>query len=205
MAKSTGGAPLLSDLTNAGVHLIAYRLFLHGSQYRSQLDFTTDAVEAAQVTLRRLVTRIEPLRPLPTVATFAHAAGLLEDDRAALELLGQVDGAISNDLNVPQLLAALQDALRTEMRDASRRVLVASCDALLGLGLATIKVDELNSRRSTADLDSETVAAIERLVAERTAARDTRDWARADQLRKKLARMNVDLTDTPTGSVWSVR
>ena len=48
---------------------MAYRLFLLGGHYRSQLDFTTAAVDAAQATLRRLVARIQPLRPLPAIAT----------------------------------------------------------------------------------------------------------------------------------------
>ena len=65
MAKSAGGAPRLADLTEAGYHPMAYRLFLLGGHYRSQLDFTTAAIDAAQATLRRLVARIQPLRPLP--------------------------------------------------------------------------------------------------------------------------------------------
>ncbi|MFI5084080.1 MAG: cysteine--tRNA ligase, partial [Streptosporangiales bacterium] len=65
MAKSAGGAPRLADLTEAGYHPLAYRLFLLGGHYRSQLDFTTAAVDAAQATLRRLVARVQPLRPLP--------------------------------------------------------------------------------------------------------------------------------------------
>ena len=65
MAKSAGGAPRLADLTEAGYHPMAYRLFLLGGHYRSQLDFTTAAIDAAQATLRRLVARVQPLRSLP--------------------------------------------------------------------------------------------------------------------------------------------
>ena len=48
---------------------MAYRLFLLGGHYRSQLDFTAAAVDAAQATLRRLIARMEPLRPLPVMET----------------------------------------------------------------------------------------------------------------------------------------
>ena len=51
MAKSAGGAPRLADLTEAGYHPAAFRLFLLGGHYRSQLDFTTAAIDAAQATL----------------------------------------------------------------------------------------------------------------------------------------------------------
>src|SRR5215469_16152058 len=65
IAKSSGPVPRLTDLTEAGYHPMAYRLFALGGHYRSQLDFTTNAVDAAQATLRRLAARVEALRPLP--------------------------------------------------------------------------------------------------------------------------------------------
>ena len=86
MAKSAGGAPRLADLTEAGYHPMAYRLFLLGGHYRSQLDFTTAAVDAAQATLRRLVARVQPLRPLPAVETLADAAAGVQHDPAAQRL-----------------------------------------------------------------------------------------------------------------------
>src|SRR5215467_4102287 len=99
MAKSAGGAPRLADLTEAGYHPMAYRLFLLGGHYRSQLDFTGDAVEAAQATLRRLVARIQPLRPLPAVETLAEAVNGVTGDPAAERLLDTIDAAIAADLS----------------------------------------------------------------------------------------------------------
>ncbi|MFY9653110.1 cysteine--tRNA ligase, partial [Trebonia sp.] len=69
IAKSSGPVPRLADLVEAGYHPMAYRLFLLGGHYRSQLDFTTNAVDAAQATLRRLAGRVEALRPLPVAET----------------------------------------------------------------------------------------------------------------------------------------
>ena len=112
MAKSAGGAPRLADLTEAGYHPMAYRLFLLGGHYRSQLDFTTAAIDAAQATLRRLVARVQPLRPLPPVETLAGARQRTEGDPAAQRLLDTIDAAVAADLSTPKILAALQDALR---------------------------------------------------------------------------------------------
>src|SRR6202021_2526480 len=77
IAKSSGPVPRLADLVEAGYHSMAYRLFLLGGHYRSQLDFTTAAVDGAQTTLRRLLARIEPLRPLPGIETSAQGRGPL--------------------------------------------------------------------------------------------------------------------------------
>ncbi len=206
MAKSAGGAPRLADLTEAGYHPMAYRLFLLGGHYRSQLDFTTAAVDAAQATLRRLVARIAPLRPLPTVDTLAEAQRRVTGDPAAERLLDTIDAAIAADLSTPKILAALQDALREPaLTPDGQRTVVAAADALLGLGLAALDPADLEHRRAIGDLNAEERHAIEDLVADRTQARQDRDWARADQIRAQLDELGVQVTDTPEGPVWQLR
>jgi cysteinyl-tRNA synthetase len=206
MAKSAGGAPRLADLTEAGYHPLAYRLFLLGGHYRSQLDFTTAAVDAAQATLRRLVARVQPLRPLPAVETLAAATAGVRDDPVAQRFLDTIDAAISADLSTPKILAALQDALREPaITPDGLRTVVAAADALLGLGLATLDPGDLERRRAVSDLSAEERHAISELVADRTQARQERDWARADQIRAQLDELGVQITDTPEGPVWQLR
>jgi cysteinyl-tRNA synthetase len=209
MAKSAGGAPRLADLTEAGYHPMAYRLFLLGGHYRSQLDFTPAAVEAAQATLRRLVTRVQPLRPLPPVDTLAAAQAYgvaVAGDRVAAELLDTIDAAMAADLSTPRVLAALQDALRDpDMTPDGQRTVVAAADALLGLGLAVLDPDDLEHRRAVTELSATEQLAIEQLIADRTQARQERDWSRADQIRAELEELGVQLTDTPAGPSWQLR
>jgi cysteinyl-tRNA synthetase len=232
MAKSAGGAPLLADLTRAGYHPMAFRLFLLGGHYRSQLDFTIEAMDAAQATLRRLVARVQPLRPLPAADTLgaatASAANALNaanalaaataatagpataaapgSDLATARALDQIDAAIAADLSTPKILAALQDALRDPaIAPDGLRVLIAAADALLGLSLATLDPADLEPRRSQQELAPDERHAIEQLVAERTQARKERDWARADRIRGELDERGVQVTDTPEGPVWQLR
>ena len=206
MAKSAGGAPRLADLTEAGYYPMAYRLFLLGGHYRSQLDFTPAAVDAAQATLRRLVTRVQPLRPLPPIETLAAAEGRVKDDPAAERLLDTIDAAVAADLNTPRILAALQEALRDpEITPDGQRAVVAAADALLGLGLAVLSPDDLEHRRAVSELSAEERHAIEQLVADRTQARKERDWPRADQIRAVLDELGATVTDTPEGPTWQLR
>jgi cysteinyl-tRNA synthetase len=203
MAKSAGGAPRLADLTEAGYHPAAFRLFLLGGHYRSQLDFTPAAIDAAQSTLRRLVARIQPLRPLPPIESLAAAT---PDDPAAAAALDLIDAAISADFNTPKILAALQDALRDPgITPPGLRTVTAAADALLGLGLAILDPAELEGRRAVEDLTEAEGHAIEQLVAARTQARKERDWPRADQLRAELDARGVQVTDTPEGPTWQLR
>ncbi len=206
MAKSAGGAPRLADLTEAGYHPLAYRLFLLGGHYRSQLDFTTSAVDAAQAALRRLVARIQPLRPLPAVETLADALANTQDDPVAQRFIDTIDAAISADLSTPKILAALQDALRSPAITLDGlRTVVAAADALLGLGLGTLDPADLDRRGAVGDVSAEERHAIEDLVADRIQARKERDWARADQIRAQLDELGVQVTDTPDGPVWQLR
>jgi cysteinyl-tRNA synthetase len=217
IAKSSGPVPRLADLTEAGYHPMAYRLFLLGGHYRSQLDFTTKAVDAAQATLRRLVTRVEPLRPLPPVTTLAAAQALLagddardedarDEDKAAAAYVEQLDAAITADLATPTILATLQESLRDpDISPEGLRVVVAAADALLGLRLADLDPREVDRRRSVSDLDPAEVEAIERLIADRTKAREERDWHRADEIRAELEKLGVQVTDTAAGPTWDLR
>jgi len=203
IAKSSGPVPRLADLAEAGYHPMAYRLFLLGGHYRSQLDFTTQAVEAAQATLRRLITRVAPLRPLPEVAI---RDAVDSDDKTAVAYIGQLDAAISADLATPKILAILQESLRDpDISQEGLRVVVAAADALLGLRLGDLDPRDVDRRRSVSDLDPAEVEQIERLIADRTQARKERDWSRADEIRAELEKLGVQVTDTPTGPTWELR
>ena len=208
IAKSAGHTLRLADLVESGYHPMAYRLFLLGGHYRSSLDFTTTAMDAAQATLRRLITRVAPLRPLPPAETLDEARALadLADDKAALAYVEAIDAAIASDLATPRLLAILQDALRDpEVRPEGLRVVVAAADALLGLRLGDLEPAEVDQRRTPDDLTPDERAVIERLVAERTQARAEKNWSRADEIRAELDALGVQVTDTAAGPTWQLR
>jgi cysteinyl-tRNA synthetase len=229
IAKSAGHTLRLADLVESGYHPMAYRLFLLGGHYRSQLDFTMTAMDAAQVALRRLVGKVAPLRPLPRAETLAAARSLLGvpadaggapaagvpaagvtavtdtvDVKTALAYIDAIDAAISSDLATPRLLAILQDALKDPaLTPDGLRVVVAAADALLGLRLADLELAEVEQRRTAED--PEEVREIERLLAERTKARAEKNWSRADEIRAELDDLGVQVTDTPSGPVWQLR
>jgi cysteinyl-tRNA synthetase len=185
---------------------MACRLFLLGGHYRSQLGFSTAALDAAQATLRRLASRIEPLHPLPPAETLTAAVSHAGGDTAAARMVDQIDEAIASDLATPRILAVLQDALRDPALCLNgRRAVIAAADSLLGLGLAALRPRQVDSRPAASGLSPEELHVIERLIAERSQARNARDWARADEIRGELDRFSVIVTDTPNGSVWELR
>ncbi|HYT10659.1 MAG TPA: hypothetical protein VEL73_08360, partial [Mycobacteriales bacterium] len=156
------------------------------------------ALDSASAAYRRLLARVEPLRPLPELSTLAEARGLLSG--AALDALDRVDAALSDDLATPRVLAELQGVLRDEtLSEKERAIVVAAADVVLGLRLGDLDPAEVVHHATV----SVPVERVEQLVAERGRARRERRWADADRLRDELLELGVQVTDTPGGSRWA--
>jgi cysteinyl-tRNA synthetase len=201
ISKSAGDVLTVSELARQGFHPLAYRLFLLGGHYRAQLEFTTAGLDSAQSALRRLVRRTAALGQLPPVTTAAEARALAGEDSAAVAVIDQIDDAISADLNTPRVLALLQESLRdATLSDQGQRAVVAASAAVLGLPFGTLQPADVEQTTALPEVDE---AAVERLVADREAARAARDWARADALRAELTQLGIQVTDTPDGPTWT--
>jgi len=202
MAKSAGQVVTVQELAKQGFHPLAYRLFLLGGHYRSQLEFTEDGLNGAQAALRRLVRRTAALGQLPLITTFDEARALAADDAGATAVIDQIDDAVSSDLNTPRVLALLQDSLRdATLSEQGQRVIAAVSAAVLGLPFGNLEPADVEpAAEGLPELDH---AMVDKLVADREAARSSRDWARADALRDELTQLGVQVTDTPDGPVWS--
>lgn len=201
ISKSAGRMPALRDLTGAGHPAMAFRYFLLTAHYRSQQDLTDDGLRAASAALRRLLARVEPLRPLPVVRNYDDASGQLgERGRLALD---RFDTAISDDLGTPRALAEFQGALRaTDLSACDKAVLAAAADQALGLRLGDLTAGSPHD--AAVVMPAVPAERIEELVAAREKARKGRDWAAADQLREELASLGVQVTDTQDGPRWSL-
>lgn len=189
ISKSTGGGVLVGDLVDRGYHPLTYRYLLLQAHYRSQTEFSWAAMDGARAGLRRLTDRFAAGRVrAPSWRLSPQAAGHLD----------AFDRAISEDLNTPKAIAAVVAASRDDrLSDADLTALAAEFDAVLGIGLADLEPTDLDLRRAEITVTPEQVEA---LVAERSAARAVRDFARSDQLRDQLADLGVTVEDHPGGT-----
>ena len=191
ISKSAGGGLLVSDLIARGYHPLVYRYMLLQAHYRSQIEFSWPAMDAARTGLRRLLDRYAAGRqaarggpPAPGDAVQRHRQAFAE--------------AIRDDLNTPRGLAAVAAASRDDqVTDAGLAALAAEFDAVLGLGLSRLSPDDLDLRRADAAISEDDVQS---LVDERDRARAARDFARSDQIREELARAGVAVEDQPGGT-----
>jgi cysteinyl-tRNA synthetase len=184
ISKSAGKFPLLSDLVEAGVEPLAFRLFCFGAKYRSEIALSDDGVRAAQSTL-------EYFREFARNLSGAGAAG--ESDSAfAAEYAERFHDALNNDLNTPQALAAALELVAESYRRGDRGVwrTLLKIDRVLGLDL----------ERARASADAAFPAEVERLIGERTAARKAKNFTRADDLRSAIEAMGYEVKDNRDGT-----
>jgi cysteinyl-tRNA synthetase len=107
--------------------------------------------------------------------------------------------ALDDDLDTPALLAIVRETLRSDLSAEERRWLVLDVDAVLGLSLGDVW-----STRDPVTPDAsgsiDVPADVATRLAARSAARDVRDFARADAIRDELGAEGWDVVDDPGGS-----
>ncbi len=221
MSKSEGNFYTLRDLLLKGYKASAIRLALISVPYRHQFNFTFDGLTEATSAIERLRTFYGRL----TTGSFATGENSALQE-AAKKAQDEYREALANDLNTAearapifelvraantaidqgQFFSADRDAILPVLRDfdavfdvledrdaePTRRALKWAEQA----GRMDEVAPELIARESLTD------EAIEALVAERSAAKKARNFARADQIRNELAEKGVVLEDSKDGVRW---
>jgi cysteinyl-tRNA synthetase len=213
MSKSAGGFLTLQSLIDAGYDPLDYRCLLLGGHYRSQLQFSFEALDGAKNTRKSLTDRIRALAAEAGSAKPAAEAGTPEEGwpeeaaaggiggaaggGAAAEHLEAFHEAMNDDLSSPRALAELWGLLRdTAVKPAEALGTALVMDKTLGLGLETA----LESSQAAESPESR--AEIEDLIAQRTEAKKAKDFAKADAIRNTLKDKGIILEDSKTGTVW---
>jgi cysteinyl-tRNA synthetase len=179
MAKSTGNVYTVSDLERRGFEPLAFRYLCGTAHYRKRLNFTWASLRAAQAGLNRLRGRAAAVDDGRTTKK-ARADGE--------KLRQQFWACAAGDLNIPRALAVAWRVARSRLPGEVRRELLMDFDRLLGLDLVGTTADD------------ELPAEIEAFLRERRAARQAKDYVRADALREEIRLAGVELRDTPAGT-----
>jgi cysteinyl-tRNA synthetase len=194
MSKRLGNIATLRDLLDAGHDPLGIRLFLlAGAHYRTKLRMDEDAIRGSAEQVRRLrdfSARVDRFQPAAA------------DDPELVASLGRARdayrAALDDDLNLPQGVGFLFDAVREGNaaidRGAAGPAARAAMRALL---------DDADSHLDVlcgGEIELETK--VERLIAEREAARAGGDFARADAIREELKARGILLEDSREGVRW---
>src|SRR5919109_3102918 len=180
MAKSARNIRRVTDLRDEGVDPLAYRLLCFGTRYRSEMDFSWEALEGADRTLTRIRQRMMDWAAVPR-------DGLTPE---AKEIDRRFRDAVSDDLDMPRAVTVLNEAVSAaDLPDGDKYALLALWDAVLGLNLERLA-------REGFEVPSD----VQALLDERIAAREAKDFAKADEIRDRLTKMGWEVMDLPDGT-----
>ncbi len=185
------------------------RLFLLGTHYRRDFNFSDQVLGEAELRLGYLYETLEKADRLAAGAAPAGGDGLAERCREALD----------DDFNTPQVLGLLAEAFTAAntLCDQKGKKTVEQKAALAAFAAAARTVGEtlgllgrpprqalLALRAKGAARRGIDGAAVEARLVERAAARKARDFARSDAIRDELLAGGVAIMDGPEGTTWKV-
>lgn len=197
MSKSLGNSLLVTEVVKR-VRPIELRWYLASAHYRSNLEFSDDALQESAVAFGRIENFVR------------RASEVAGTENVGTELPTEFVIAMNEDLNVPAALAVLQGVV-TQGNSAlatNNRSVTSSSLAQTRLMLDVLGVDPLSPNWSSAT-SSDSLAEIanslvQQRIAARTAAKAERDFATADAIRDELKNIGVVLEDSADGVRWNV-
>ena len=213
MGKSLGNFITLQEFFEGSHPLLeqAYspmtiRFFILQAHYRGTLDFSNEALQAAQKALTRLTeayNRLANLKPAETSSLDTDPAVILENAYAAMD----------DDFNTPIVIAHLFEAARlvNMINDGKATATAGQIDTLKTI-FNTFLIDILGMR-----VQAEAVAAagesdtkpfhdaVDFLLDMRRQAKADKNWAMADQIRDRLTEIGFQVKDTKDGFEWSLK
>ena len=180
MSKSLNNLYTLKDLAEKGYEPLVYRMFNFTSNYRAQINFTFDAMEAAKISLARL-----------REGYLKHSEGTENiSDEKIKEYEERFLEAINDDLNMPVAMSVVWDVVKNPKKSKKLQQLLLKFDEVLGLDLKNYKKEENN-------LPEE----IRKLVDERNIARQNKNWEESDRIRDILTEKGYTVKDSKNGTI----
>lgn len=196
ISKSLGNGFTLDDLEEKGFDLMAYRLFILQSHYRSEGNFTFENLEAASNRLANWRNAAalrhqthDTLRDDDEKSTDDRSVSLYATSQALVEALG-------DDLNTPEALKIIDEAFSrlTNVESIHQHALVGlleTIDEVLGIQLLS----------TTPDVSDD----VKQLILQRERVRENKDWNTSDTLRAKIEKHGITVRDTSHGTIWEYK
>lgn len=174
MSKSLGNTYSLDELADKGISARAFRLFLLGAHYRTNMNFTFEAAMASQNAINTLIDMVR------------EWAKPLEADEASVAAFMD---CVRDDLNTPAALAIFWGVVHNEtMPPGIKSATVLKMDEVLGLALEDVVARPIKITDEA-----------QKLLDERARARLAKEWKKSDEIRDALAEMGYVVEDTGGG------
>ena len=172
------------------------RFFMMQAHYRSELDFSSEALIASEKGFLKLMNGIAELSNLNT-------SGESSDDVNAM--IEALYNAMNDDFNTPVLIANLFEVVTFINRVKDGKATISSADLdLLKKEMSAMVFDVLGLLPIEAAGNSKLEAAMDIILELRKNARENKDWGTSDLIRDKLGEAGISVKDGKDGTSWSV-
>lgn len=197
MSKSLNNSVYSKELFSLAEPRVV-RYYLMSAHYRSVLDFAPEVLEEAKTALERIYGFLER-------AERELGATRFQQPEPDMNLPDEFVSEMNEDLNIPAALAVIHEAVRSgnthldeqRLREASQhRTQLYKMLEILGLAPSQWLAAS-SAEHQALDL------LIQSLIVERNAARESRDYARADAIRDSLIQAGIELSDATNQTHWS--
>jgi len=195
MSKSLGNTLQVQEILK-NVRGIELRWYLGSAHYRSMLEYSPAALEEAGTNFRR-------------IENFLSRSTEIIGDQPSPCISEAFAAAMNADLAVPTALAAISENLRLgnqAITDNDKAAISKNADEIRGAleVLGCDPFDPVFGQVTGSDLTSALDGVIKLTLAERTSARDRKDFAASDTIRDGLTALGITIEDTAQGPRWSI-
>ena len=214
MSKSLGNFLMIKDVLKE-YHPEVVRLFLLSKHYRSPVDFTDQFLKEAESGLDKIYALLKRIE---------KETGL---DRRKEVAAGESEGgdiwvrfaeAMDDDFNSAQAIGIIFDSVKKINRRLNNnnislesiQIIKKGYEDILRigdiLGILTEQPDVYFAGKKSSGIEKASIDSdlIDKMVLERSEARQNKDWARADQIRQELLDMNIIIEDSTEGTLWKI-
>ncbi len=205
MSKSTGNNILPREIFSGNNDILSKpfspsvtRFFIMQAHYRSILDFSNDAILAAEKGFNRLMEALENLKSLKT------------SDSSSLDIAKWRQScydAMNDDFNSPILIAQLFEGVRyVNLIKDGKETITATDAELLSKTMNAFVFDVLGLKNEAeSDNSSDKMEGlITMLIGMRNEARANKDFALSDQIRNRLSELGIEIKDSKEGTTFSI-
>lgn len=211
MSKSLGNFLMIKDVIKT-YHPDVVRLFLLSNHYRSPIDFTDKAMDEARSGLDKIYAFLERAeekiglisdQDVETGDCFQRFSEAMDDDFNSARGIGILFDTVRS---TNRLLDQHQDNLSQMIKKTiqSNRSDILKIGNVLGILMEPPKIYFDKKRFRGLEQKSIDPDVIDKMVKEREEARKTKNWEKADQIRKQLDDMNIIIEDRPDGTIWKI-
>jgi cysteinyl-tRNA synthetase len=202
MSKSLGNSFLPLELVSGdhavlekGYSPMTIRFFFLQAHYASTLDFTNEAMQAAEKGFKRMLAAVETLDKIKTATTSSWSVETFEK---------KCFDAMNDDFNSPILIANLFDGVVTinRMADGADTITATDLDKLKNLyHLFLFNVLGLKNEKASDD-NASLDKIMDVIIQLRKQARDKKDFATSDLIRDQLKNAGIEIKDGKDGATW---